>query len=75
LASSASSSSSGSATPGTTTIPYTPASTPTTSSGAVPVGAANAGLDPLSSNAHTVRQTSGSVLLISAFAALLAFSL
>jgi hypothetical protein len=78
LSSSGAAGSADSATPGTTTIPYSkPASTPTptTSAGAVPVGAANAGTDPLSSDAHSVRQTSGSVLLASAFVALLAFSL
>jgi hypothetical protein len=75
-------SNSAASTPGATTIPPstptptpTPSPSPTTSAGGVPVGAANAGLNPLSSGAHTVRQTSGSVLLVSAFAALLAFSL
>jgi len=69
-------SNSGAAQSGTTTIPYTtPTSTPSSSSGAVPVGAANAGIDPLSSGAYTVRQTSGPVLLFSAFTALLALSL
>jgi hypothetical protein len=67
--------------PGTSTIPAnaeaTPASDPstTTSGGAVAAGAANVGHNPLSGGALTSRQTSGSVLAVSALAALLAFSL
>src|ERR1700691_2101276 len=56
---------------------YRPASdlSTTTSGGAVAAGAANVGHNPLSGGALTSRQTSGSVLAVSALAALLAFSL
>jgi len=60
---------------GTTTIPYTPAAQTTTSAGAVAVGAANAGANPLSNGAFSARQTSASVLVASVVAGLFAFSL
>jgi len=62
-------------TPGTTTVPSTPQNPATPSGGAVAAGAANVGNNPLSGGALTSRQTSSSVFVASAVAALVAFSL